>query len=100
MAERPFTPGFLAQPDTSKALTYTPYQLTITRDEGQQEIKGFNITLPPGATAKLAGVPYCQPKEYEAAAGKTGAPRRKSRAAPRKAKSASPRSRPAPARRR
>ncbi len=67
MAERPFKPGFLARPGTSKVLTYTPYQLNITRGEGQQEIKGFNITLPPGATAKLAGVPYCQPKEYEAA---------------------------------
>jgi hypothetical protein len=73
MAERPFTPGFLAHPNTSKAATFTPYQLVISRGEGQQEIKGFNITLPPGATAKLAGIPYCQAKEYSAAEGKTGA---------------------------
>jgi hypothetical protein len=73
MAERPFTPYFLAKPNTFQALTYTPYRLTIDRAEGQQEIKGFNITLPPGATAKLAGVPYCQAKEYSAAEGKTGA---------------------------
>jgi hypothetical protein len=72
MAERPFTPNFLARPNTFKALTYTPYRLTIDRAEGQQEIKGFNITLPPGATAKLAGIPYCQAKEYSAAEGKTG----------------------------
>jgi hypothetical protein len=77
MAERPFKPGFLANPGTSKVLTYTPYQLNITRGEGQQEIKGFNITLPPGATAKLAGVPYCQPKEYEAAAKTSGAEQEK-----------------------
>ena len=67
MAERPFAPGFSAHPGTSKVITYTPYQLQITRPEGQQEIKGFNITLPKGATAKLAGVPYCSAKEYEAA---------------------------------
>jgi hypothetical protein len=73
MAERPFSPGFLARPGTSKVLSYTPYQLTVNRGEGQQEVKGFNITLPPGATAKLAGVPYCQPKEYEAAAKSSGA---------------------------
>jgi hypothetical protein len=73
MAERPFTPAFLAHPNTSKVATFTPYQLVISRGEGQQEIKGFNITLPPGATAKLAGVPYCQAKEYSAAEGKTGA---------------------------
>ena len=73
MAERPFKPGFLAKPGTSKAATFTPYLLTISRGEGQQEIKGFNVTLPPGATAKLAGVPYCQAKEYSAAEGKSGA---------------------------
>jgi hypothetical protein len=72
MAERPFGPGFLAHPVTSKVLSYTPYQLNITRAEGQQEIKGFNLTLPPGATAKLAGVPYCQAKEYEAATNRSG----------------------------
>jgi hypothetical protein len=73
LAERPFKPNFLAKPNTFKAATFTPYKLTIDRAEGQQEIKGFNITLPPGATAKLAGVPYCQAKEYSAAEGKTGA---------------------------
>jgi hypothetical protein len=72
MAERPFSPGFLAHPVTSKVLSYTPYQLSISRPEGQQEIKGFNITLPRGATAKLAGVPYCTAKEYEQAATKSG----------------------------
>jgi hypothetical protein len=73
MAERPFAPGFVAKPVSSKALTYTPYQLTISRPEGQQEVKGFNLTLPPGATAKLAGIPYCSAKEYGAAVNLTGA---------------------------
>ncbi|HKZ12709.1 MAG TPA: hypothetical protein VJL81_02575 [Solirubrobacterales bacterium] len=80
MAERPFKPGFTAKPGTAKALTYTPYTLTITRNEGQQEIKGFNVTLPPGATAKLAGIPYCQPKEYEAALRTSGAEQEKNSA--------------------
>ncbi|HXF32274.1 MAG TPA: hypothetical protein VN522_12205 [Solirubrobacterales bacterium] len=77
MAERPFKPGFTAKPGTSKVATYTPYTLTITRNEGQQEIKGFTITLPPGATAKLAGIPYCQPKEYETASKHSGAEQKK-----------------------
>jgi hypothetical protein len=77
MAERPFNPGFIAHPVTSKVLTYTPYQLNITRGEGQQEVKGFDITLPPGATAKLAGVPYCQPKEFETATKTSGAEQEK-----------------------
>jgi hypothetical protein len=80
MAERPFKPGFTAKPGTPKVATYTPYTLNITRNEGQQEIKGFNITLPPGATAKLAGIPYCMPKEYEAALRKSGAEQEKASA--------------------
>jgi hypothetical protein len=80
MAERPFKPGFTAKPGTPKVATYTPYSLNITRSEGQQEIKGFNITLPPGATAKLAGIPYCQPKEYEAALRESGAEQEKASA--------------------
>ncbi len=77
MAERPFKPGFTARPGTSKVLAYTPYQLNLTRNEGQQEIKGFNITLPPGATAKLAGIAYCQPKEFETATKTSGAEQEK-----------------------
>jgi hypothetical protein len=72
MAERPFAPGFAAKPGTSKVATYTPYTLTISRNEGQQEVKGFEVTLPPGATAKLAGIPYCQPKEYTVALSTSG----------------------------
>ncbi len=80
MAERPFKPGFSAKPGTPKVATYTPYTLNITRTEGQQEIKAFGVTLPPGATAKLAGIPYCQPKEYEAALRKSGAEQEKASA--------------------
>jgi hypothetical protein len=72
LAERPFKPGVTAKPVSAKALAYTPYQLQITRPEGQQEIKGFGLTLPPGATAKIAGVPYCFAKEFNAALTRSG----------------------------
>lgn len=72
MAERPFAPGVIAKPVSAKAATYTPFQLKITRDEGQQEIKGFNLTLPPGATANISDVPYCEAREYNRAAGRSG----------------------------
>ena len=98
MAERPFTPGFTAKPGTSKVATYTPYTLAITRNDGQQEIKGFEIYLPPGATAKLAGIPYCSPNEYGAALQSSGAEQQATRPAARRVKSARRRSRPAPVR--
>ncbi len=73
MAERPFAPGFRAQPAGAKALEFTPFSLFLTRPQGEQELKGVDITLPPGASAKLAGVPYCKPAEFDAAAGRSGA---------------------------
>ncbi|HEY2478745.1 MAG TPA: hypothetical protein VGI17_08430 [Solirubrobacterales bacterium] len=72
MAERPFKPNVTAKPLSAKALAYTPFQLQITRNEGQQEIKGFHLTLPPGATANISGVPYCEPKEFNAATALSG----------------------------
>jgi hypothetical protein len=78
MAERPFSPGVTAKPNTSKAASYTPFQLKVTRNEGQQEIKGFNLTLPPGATANISNVPYCEAKEYNRAAGRSGVEEQKS----------------------
>ena len=73
MAERPFAPGFSAQPASYAALDFTPFSVHLTRPQGQQELKGVDITLPPGATAKLAGVPYCPPADFNAAAGRSGA---------------------------
>jgi hypothetical protein len=77
MGERPFTPSVTAKPATAKAATYTPFQLRVTRNEGQQEIKGFNLTLPPGATANISNVPYCEAREYNRAAGRSGVEERK-----------------------
>ena len=64
MAERPFAPGFTREAgQRPRRPTYTPFPVHITRADGQQELKGVDVTLPPGATAKLAGVPYCPPAD-------------------------------------
>lgn len=73
LGERPFSPSFSAKPNSDKAATYTPFQLGIERGDGQQELKGVDITLPPGATAKLAGTPYCSPADIAKAAAASGA---------------------------
>jgi hypothetical protein len=72
LGERPFSPSFAAAPNGAKAATYTPFQVHIKRGDGQQELKGVDITLPPGATAKLAGTPYCPPAAIAAAAASSG----------------------------
>jgi hypothetical protein len=72
MAERPFAPGFSAQPKSDQAKAFTPFQAHLTRPAGQQELKGIDITLPPGATAKLKGVSYCPQAAIDAAGGRSG----------------------------
>jgi len=82
MAERPFVPGFEAKPGTTKARTFTQFQAHLTRTDGQQELKGVDITLPPGATAKLKGIPYCQPGDLAKAADKSAAEEEKDSSCP------------------
>lgn len=82
MAERPFAPGFSAKPQATRAKTFTPFTAQITRPQGQQELKGVDITLPEGATAKLKGVPYCPPKAINNAADRSGAAERKNASCP------------------
>jgi hypothetical protein len=72
LAERPFSPGFTAKPKDNTAKAFTPFSTHITRAPGQQELKGIDLTLPEGATAKLKGVSYCQPKQIAAAEGRSG----------------------------
>jgi hypothetical protein len=84
MSARPFAPGFSAQPQSNKAKTFTPFATLITRPQGQQELKGLDIKLPKGATAKLKGVPYCPPKAIAAAEDRAGQAERKNPSCPAK----------------
>ncbi|MEX0973147.1 MAG: hypothetical protein WDZ46_07805 [Solirubrobacterales bacterium] len=68
LAERPFAPGFGVTTANPQGGAFSPLQMTIARADGNQELKGVDLTLPPGLTAKLAGVPYC-PEAALAAAG-------------------------------
>jgi hypothetical protein len=73
MAERPFAPGFSAKPKSNQAKAFTPFSTHISRPPGQQELKGIDVILPEGATAKLKGIPYCPPAALAAAANRSGA---------------------------
>ena len=68
LEDRPFTPGFAAGTDVPKAGAFSPLNVLIARADGNQELKGVDVTLPHGLTAKLAGVTYC-PEVLIAGAG-------------------------------
>jgi hypothetical protein len=58
-AARPLSPGFSAGALNPVAGAHSPVVIKLARPDGQQEIKGLQIDLPPGLTAKLKGIPYC-----------------------------------------
>jgi hypothetical protein len=71
-AERPFSPTFASGPSSSAAKTAVGYTLTAERRDGEQELKGIDVTLPAGETANLTGVTYCPESAIAAAAASTG----------------------------
>lgn len=73
MAERPFSPSFSVAPRSNRAGAYSPLSLSFARTDGQQELKGADLTLAPGMSGKLAGLVYCQPPALAAAATRGGA---------------------------
>jgi hypothetical protein len=73
LAGRPFAPSFGAGTARPKAGAFSPLHMDIGRADGNQELKGVDVTLPPGLTAKLAGVRYCPPESLAAAAANAGA---------------------------
>jgi hypothetical protein len=72
LAQRKFTPSYAAATESSKAATYAPFNIQFGRSDGQQELKGVNITLPKGLTARLKGIPYCSEEALATAAAKSG----------------------------
>jgi uncharacterized repeat protein (TIGR01451 family) len=68
----PFNPGIVAGTENPNAGAYSPLNITITRNDGEQEITGFSSQLPPGLTANLTGVPFCSEAQIALARSKTG----------------------------
>jgi hypothetical protein len=72
MAERPFAPIFAAKSTNPEAGAYSQVNVNVARSDGNQELKGVNVDLPPGLTAKLKGVTYCPAAKLVAAAASSG----------------------------
>jgi hypothetical protein len=56
---RPFKPTFTAGTSNTNAGSYAPFSFKLTRNDGEQELKGLEFTMPRGLTGKLAGIPAC-----------------------------------------
>ncbi len=69
----PFKPALIAGTLNNSAGSYSPMDIHITRNDGEQEITRFSSILPPGLTANLSGVPFCPDADIEAAKLVSGA---------------------------
>jgi hypothetical protein len=68
----PFHPGLLAGTINNAAGKYSPFDVRLTRNDGEQEFTNFSIKLPPGVVGKLAGIPFCSDAAIAAAKARTG----------------------------
>lgn len=68
----PFAPGFSAGTLSNSAGSYSPFDMHLTRRDGDRELTRFSATLPPGVTGKLAGIAHCADSAIEAARTKSG----------------------------
>src|SRR4029079_2479992 len=65
---------------------FAPFSARVNRPPGQQELKGLDIMLPEGATAKLKGVPYCPPETIEKTENRSGTAEKKNAACPKESR--------------
>jgi hypothetical protein len=81
-AEEPNRPSFEAGTLTPIAGAYSPFVLRLSRADGSQNLKGLDLTLPPGLIGRLAGVGECPESALAAAAARSGAEERQSPSCP------------------
>jgi hypothetical protein len=62
-----FSPAFTAGTADKQAGAYSPFTLTISREDGSQRLGLINVTTPPGFSGNIAGVTICPNPDLEAA---------------------------------
>ncbi|HEV3094646.1 MAG TPA: hypothetical protein VGY30_09055 [Solirubrobacteraceae bacterium] len=67
-----FAPQVVSGTQNNNAASYTPFDLHILRQDGEQEITKFTTILPTGLTGNLVGIPFCPDAAIEAARHRTG----------------------------
>ncbi len=54
-----FAPGFTAGSVNPQAAGYSPFTLSLSRTDSEQNLAGVSVSLPPGLLGKIAGIPLC-----------------------------------------
>jgi len=70
--DRSFAPGFEAGSTSTRAASHTDFILNVTRRDGEQELSGVSLSMPPGVTGKLSELSYCSEASIAVARTKSG----------------------------
>jgi hypothetical protein len=62
-----FAPGFTAGTVNPQAGAFSPFTLTFSRHDREQNLSGITVNMPPGLLGRIAGIPQCG--EADASAG-------------------------------
>jgi hypothetical protein len=68
----PFRPDFQAGAVNNDAGAFSPFDMRVTRKDGEQDMTKFSAILPPGELGSLAGVDKCPDSAIATAKAKTG----------------------------
>jgi hypothetical protein len=63
----PFEPRFVAGTANPTGGAFSPFSLSLARQDGEQHITSIDTTLPVGLLGKLAGISYCSEAQIAAA---------------------------------
>ena len=66
----PFSPSLTAGTTNNQAGGFSPFTLTMSREDGNQSLKAIGLHMPPGLSGTLAGIALCG--EAQADAGTCG----------------------------
>jgi sugar lactone lactonase YvrE len=67
-----FTPSFVAGSTNPVAGAYSPFTLSFSRQDGEQDLAGLQVKMPLGLVGKLAGVAECSNAQIAAAEQSSG----------------------------
>ena len=70
-AQAPNAPVFEAGTASPVAGSYSPFVLSLKREDASQRFSGLNVTLPPGLLGKIAGLQQCSQAAIEVAQGRS-----------------------------
>jgi len=68
----PFKPGFEAGSLNNNAKSFSPFNMRLTRADGEQDMTKFSSVLPPGVLGSLAGLSKCPDSAIDVAKAKSG----------------------------